>query len=80
MLSHIIHMVQEAQGSKAPIQKLADQISAYFVPIVLMLAIVTLIVWFLTGNIATGIMSFITILIIACPCALGLATPTAIIV
>ena len=80
MQSHNIHMVQEAQGSKAPIQKLADQISAYFVPIVLMLAIVTLIVWFLTGNIATGIMSFITILIIACPCALGLATPTAIIV
>ena len=80
MLSHIIRMVQDAQWSKAPIQKLADQISAYFVPIVLILAIASGLVWFLTGSLVTGIVSFVTILIIACPCALWLATPTAIIV
>lgn len=80
MLAHIIHMVQEAQGSRAPIQKLADQISSIFVPIVLVLAIVSLIVWIITGNFVTGIVAFVSILVIACPCALWLATPTAIIV
>lgn len=80
MLAHIISMVQEAQGSKAPIQKLADQISSVFVPIVLAIAIFSLIVWILVGNFATGIIAFVSILVIACPCALGLATPTAIIV
>lgn len=80
MLAHIIAMVQDAQGSKAPIQKLADQISAVFVPIVLVIAVVSFIVWFATGNIVIGITAFVTVLIIACPCALWLATPTAIIV
>lgn len=80
MLAHIIHMVQEAQGSRAPIQKLADQISSIFVPIVLILAIISLIVWIITGNFVTGIVAFVSILVIACPCALWLATPTAIIV
>lgn len=80
MLSHIIQMVQEAQWSKAPIQKLADQISSVFVPIVLALAVISLIVWIITGNFVTGIVSFVSILVIACPCALWLATPTAIIV
>jgi len=70
MLAHIIHMVQEAQGSRAPIQKLADQISSIFVPIVLVLAIVSLIVWIITGNFVTGIVAFVSILVIACPCAL----------
>ncbi len=80
MLAHIIHMVQEAQGSRAPIQKLADQISSIFVPIVLILATISLIVRITTGNFVTGIVAFVSILIIACPCALWLATPTAIIV
>lgn len=80
MLAHIITMVQDAQGSKAPIQKLADQISSVFVPIVLALAIASLLVWILVGNMVAGIIAFVSILIIACPCALGLATPTAIIV
>ena len=80
MLAHIITMVQYAQGSKAPIQKLADQISSVFVPIVLALAIASLLVWILVGNMVAGIIAFVSILIIACPCALGLATPTAIIV
>lgn len=80
MLAHIITMVQDAQGSRAPIQKLADQISAVFVPIVLGIAILSLSVWMLIGNTAIGIVAFVSVLIIACPCALGLATPTAIIV
>lgn len=80
MLAHIISLVQDAQGSRAPIQKIADQISSVFVPIVLALAIITLIVWILVGNFVTGIVAFVSMLIIACPCALGLATPTAIIV
>lgn len=88
LLSHIIQMVEEAQGSKAPIQALADKISAVFVPIVLVLAFLSLGVWLYFG-IATlglaialsyGLTSFVGILVIACPCALGLATPTAIIV
>ena len=80
MLAHIISLVEEAQGSRAPIQKLADMVSAVFVPIVLVLAIVSLIVWVLVGNMVAGIVAFVSILVIACPCALGLATPTAIIV
>ncbi len=80
MLAHIITMVQDAQWSKAPIQKLADQISAVFVPIVLVIAFVSLIVWIITGNVMIGIVAFVSVLIIACPCALWLATPTAIIV
>jgi Cu+-exporting ATPase len=88
LLAHIIKMVEEAQGSRAPIQKLADQISGIFVPIVLVLAILTLIVWVVIGSqfmplneaFSLGLVNFVGILVIACPCALGLATPTAIIV
>ncbi len=88
LLAQIIHMVEEAQGSKAPIQALADKISSVFVPIVLVLAFVTFAVWLLVGTqylgfsqaLSFGLVSFVGILVIACPCALGLATPTAIIV
>lgn len=80
VLAQIIKMVEEAQGSKAPIQALADKISSIFVPIVLVIALLTLIVWSLFGLPSLGLISFVGILIIACPCALGLATPTAIIV
>lgn len=88
LLASIIQMVQEAQGSKAPIQGLADKISAIFVPIVLALSLLALIVWLVVGTplfgfsqaLSYGLVCFIGILVIACPCALGLATPTAIIV
>jgi P-type Cu+ transporter len=88
LLSQIIKMVEEAQGSKAPIQALADKISGIFVPIVLAIAVVTFILWLALGisplgfstALSYGILSFVGILVIACPCALGLATPTAIIV
>lgn len=88
LLAHIVKMVEEAQGSKAPIQALADKISSIFVPIVLVISFVTLGVWLLVGTqylgfsqaLSYGLVSFVGILVIACPCALGLATPTAIIV
>lgn len=88
MLARIVAMVAEAQGSRAPIQALADKISSIFVPVVLVLAFVALGSWLLIGTsylgfsqaLAYGLTSFIGILVIACPCALGLATPTAIIV
>ncbi len=88
LLSQIIKMVEEAQGSKAPIQALADRISAVFVPIVLIIAFVALVAWLLLGTgtlgfakaLSFGLVSFVSVLVIACPCALGLATPTAIIV
>ncbi len=88
LLAHIVKMVEEAQGSKAPIQALADKISSIFVPVVLILSFVTLGVWLLVGTqylgfaqaLSFGLTSFVGILVIACPCALGLATPTAIIV
>ncbi len=88
MLAHIIKMVRDAQGSKAPIQALADKISSVFVPTVLVIAFVTLAAWILVGTqyfgfaqaLSYGLTSFVGVLIIACPCALGLATPTAIIV
>jgi len=83
LLARITQMVEDAQGSKAPIQRLADQISAYFVPIVLILAVLTLIVWSIAGGpqgFITGLYCMIGVLIIACPCAMGLATPTAIMV
>lgn len=80
LLSQIIKMVENAQGSKAPIEKLADIISAYFVPVVLVLAILSFFLWSLLGNLSLAISAFVGILVIACPCALGLATPTAIIV
>ena len=83
MLSQIITLVQEAQGSKAPIQRLADLISSYFVPIVLMLAIATFVVWYVFGPtpvLLFALLNTVAVLIIACPCAMGLATPTAIMV
>lgn len=81
-LSQIIRLVEEAQGSKAPIQDFADKISAYFVPVVIGLAILTFIVWyfFLGATLSFALMAFTAVIVIACPCALGLATPTAIMV
>ena len=80
-LSQIIKMVEDAQGSKAPIQKIADKAAGVFVPVVLGIAVVTFLVWFLVfGNVSSGIISAVAVLVIACPCALGLATPTAIMV
>jgi len=81
VLSQIIRMVEDAQGSKAPIQKIADRVSGIFVPVVLGIALVTLLVWCLAaGDLSNGIISAVSVLVIACPCALGLATPTAIMV
>ena len=81
LLSQIIKTVEEAQGSKAPIQRLADKVAGIFVPTVIIIAIVTFIIWYLSGQPFTmAMLAFVGVLIIACPCALGLATPTAIIV
>ena len=81
VLAQIVKMVSEAQVKKAPIQKLADKISGIFVPIVLGIAIITALGWYLgTGNLALSIIPAVAVLIIACPCALGLATPTSIMV
>ncbi|MBN2739166.1 MAG: copper-translocating P-type ATPase [Spirochaetales bacterium] len=81
VLAQIIHMVEEAQGSKAPIQKIADKVSGIFVPIVLAIALISFIVWFvLTASLQSALVSAVSVLVIACPCALGLATPTAIMV
>jgi len=82
-LAHIIRMVEEAQGSKAPIQRLADVIASYFVPTVIGIAIATFIIWYFLGPAPAftfALLNFVAVLIIACPCALGLATPTAIMV
>ena len=83
MLSQIIKLVEEAQGSKAPIQRLADIVASYFVPSVIAAAVITFIVWLVWGpepSLTFALVNFISVLIIACPCALGLATPTAIAV
>jgi Cu+-exporting ATPase len=83
MLANIIKLVQEAQGSKAPIQRMADLVSSYFVPIVLMLAIATFVIWYDFGPspaLTFALLNTVAVLIIACPCAMGLATPTAIMV
>ena len=83
MLAQIIKLVQEAQGSKAPIQRIADMISSYFVPIVIMLAFLTFGVWYIFGPnpaLLFALLNTVAVLIIACPCAMGLATPTAIMV
>ncbi|OGM26614.1 copper-translocating P-type ATPase [Candidatus Woesebacteria bacterium RIFCSPHIGHO2_02_FULL_38_9] len=83
MLAQIIKLVENAQGSKAPIQRLADIISSYFVPIVIMLAIATFAIWYNFGpspSLLFAMLNMVTTLIIACPCAMGLATPTAIMV
>ncbi|MEK6969015.1 MAG: heavy metal translocating P-type ATPase [Nanoarchaeota archaeon] len=81
-LSRIIKLIEEAQTKKAPIQRFADEVSAYFVPIVIIIAIVTFIVWFFIANasIDFALIAAVAVLVIACPCALGLATPTAIMV
>ena len=83
MLAQIIRMVQDAQGSKAPVQKLVDKIAGIFVPIVIGIAILTFIAWIVLGGdnaVAQALLAAVTVLVIACPCALGLATPTAIMV
>ncbi|WP_299006592.1 heavy metal translocating P-type ATPase [uncultured Tenacibaculum sp.] len=83
MLAQIIKMVQDAQGSKAPVQKLVDKIAGIFVPVVMTIAVITFIIWFILGGdngLVQGLLAAITVLVIACPCALGLATPTAIMV
>ncbi|MEK7562377.1 MAG: heavy metal translocating P-type ATPase, partial [Patescibacteria group bacterium] len=81
-LAQIIRLIEEAQGSKAPIQALADKISSWFVPAVLVLAVITFLVWyfFLEAGLSFALMAFTSVIVIACPCALGLATPTAIMV
>ncbi|MDH6533363.1 Cu2+-exporting ATPase [Parabacteroides sp. PM5-20] len=83
MLAQIIRMVQEAQGSKAPVQKLVDKIAAVFVPIVISIALLSFLLWLVldpVNGFTHGLLALVTVLIIACPCALGLATPTAIMV
>ena len=83
MLAQIIQMVREAQGSKAPIQRTVDRVSGYFVPAVMIVAILTFMVWYTFGPVPAGIYAVITavtVLVIACPCALGLATPTSLMV
>jgi len=83
VLSRIIRLVQQAQGSKAPIQRLADRVSAVFVPVVISIAIATFVIWFLVGpepSYLHALVSAVTVLIIACPCAMGLAVPTAVMV
>ncbi|MFZ4465166.1 MAG: copper-translocating P-type ATPase, partial [Bacteroidales bacterium] len=83
MLAQIIRMVQEAQGSKAPVQKLADKIAGVFVPVVMSVAVFSFVIWLILGGengFSQGLLALITVLVIACPCALGLATPTAIMV
>lgn len=83
MLAHIIKMVQDAQGSKAPVQKLVDKIAGIFVPVVIGIAILTFILWMVLGGesgLVHGLLAAVTVLVIACPCALGLATPTAVMV
>ncbi len=83
LLAKIIHMVQDAQGSKAPVQQLVDKIAGIFVPTIIGIAVLAFIVWMMldgTGGFTHGLLAFVTVIIIACPCALGLATPTAIMV
>jgi Cu+-exporting ATPase len=83
MLAQIVQMVAEAQRTRAPIQKLADRVSSYFVPIVIGVAAITFVVWALFGpqpRLAHGLVNSVAVLIIACPCALGLATPMSIMV
>ena len=83
MLAHIIRMVQDAQGSKAPVQKLVDRIASVFVPAIMLIAFITFLAWLIlapSNGFTQGLLAAVTVLIIACPCALGLATPTAIMV
>ncbi|MEO6962038.1 MAG: heavy metal translocating P-type ATPase [Puia sp.] len=81
VLAHIIRKVQEAQGSKAPVQKLVDKIAGIFVPIVILIAVASMFAWIILGGVngfTHGVLALVTVLVVACPCALGLATPTAI--
>jgi len=79
-LAQIIRLVEETQGSKAPVQRLADRVSAYFVQVVLAIGVITFLAWYLSGSdLAFSLTAFIAVVIVACPCALGLATPTAVI-
>ena len=81
VLAQIVQLVQTAQGSKAPIQKLADQVTGWFVPAVIIIAMATFLIWFWqTGNLTLALITTVSVLIIACPCALGLATPTSVMV
>jgi Cu+-exporting ATPase len=80
VLARIARLVSDAQAGKAPVQRLADRISAYFVPVVLVIALTTYAAWWLAGDPSGGLVAGITVLVIACPCALGLATPTALLV
>jgi len=82
VLAQIIRLVEEAQGSKAPVQRLADQVSGVFVPVVISIAVVTFLAWYFWGGVgfANSLINMVAVLVIACPCALGLATPTAIMV
>ncbi len=83
LLAHIIQMVQQAQGSKAPVQKLVDRIAGVFVPVVILIALLSAAAWIILGGengLTQGLLAMVTVLVIACPCALGLATPTAIMV
>ncbi len=81
VLAQITKLVAEAQQSKAPMQKLADKVSGIFVPVVVVIAVVTFVAWYMvTGDVSQGIIAAVSVLVIACPCALGLATPTAIMV
>lgn len=79
-LAQVIRLVDEAQGSKAPVQRLADKISGIFVPVVLVIAAITLVLWGVISGFAPGLIAAVAVLVIACPCSLGLATPTAIMV
>ena len=81
VLAQIVKLVQDAQGSKAPIQRLADQVTGWFVPVVIAIAIATFVLWFIVmGNVSLALITTVGVLIIACPCALGLATPTSVMV
>ncbi len=83
LLSQILKLVQEAQGSKAPVQKLVDKIAGIFVPVVILISLISFVAWYISGvdnAITYALLSMVTVLVIACPCALGLATPTAIMV
>jgi Cu+-exporting ATPase len=80
LLAQIVRMVGEAQRSRAPIQRLADVVSAYFVPAVILVAVVAFVIWLIFGSLAYAIVAAVSVLIIACPCALGLATPMSIMV
>ena len=82
-LARIIHLVEEAQGSKAPIQHFADKVASIFAPVVIVLAIITFIIWYFAvpgHDLGRAILNFVSVLIISCPCAMGLATPTAVMV